>query len=127
MELSASVALIAGLMCVITVFLAVVLLKAYRVFAETQKLVETVRLQLAPLTHDLTVILTDVRSIVRTAEREMGKVGESVTAVRDTARNIQRFEAQMQERIERPLLDLTAVLSALVKGSKVFWNQMHRS
>jgi len=28
----------------------------------------------------------------------------------------------IQERIERPLLDVTSVLSALVKGGSVFWN-----
>jgi hypothetical protein len=49
-----------------------------------------------------------------------------VTAVRDTARNIREFEALIQERIERPLLDITAVFSALLKGGKVFWNSIRK-
>lgn len=127
MDLSTSVAIIAGLLGILTVFGVVVLVKALRLFSEIQKLVEMLRLQLAPVTHDLTIILADVRSIVRSAEREMDKVGDSISAVRETARNIQRFEALLQERIERPLLDLTAILSALVKGGRVFLKSMKKN
>jgi hypothetical protein len=98
------------------------MIKAIKAFGETQKLMEMVRLQLAPITHDLTQVISDVRSIVRTAEKEMGKVEDSLSAVRDTTRNIREFEAMIQERIERPLLDVTAILSALIKGGRVFWN-----
>lgn len=126
MTISVSVAIIAGLIFINTIFLVVVLIKALKAFGEAQKLAEMVRLQIAPIAHDLTQILSDVRSIVRSAEREMGKVGESITAMRDTTRNIKEFEAMVQERIERPLLDVTAVLSALVKGGKVFWNNFNR-
>ena len=127
MDISLSVAIIAGLIFINTVFLVVALFKALKMFTEAQKLLEVARLQLAPLTHDLTQILGDVRSIVRSVEKEMGKVGESITAVRDTTHNIREFEAMLQERIERPLLDITAVLSALVKGSRVFWNNFNKS
>jgi uncharacterized protein YoxC len=127
MDISLSVAIIAGLIFIITVFIVVALIKVFKALTEAQKLMETVRLQVAPIAHDLTHILSDVRSIVRSAEKEMGKVGESITAVRDTTRNIQEFEAMIQERIERPLLDVTAVLSALVKGGRVFWNNFNKS
>lgn len=98
------------------------MIKAVRAFNEAHKLMEMVRLQLAPITHDLTQIISEVRSIVRSAEKEMGKVEDSITAVRDTTRNIKEFEKMVQERIERPLLDITAILSALIKGGRVFWN-----
>lgn len=121
MDLSLSVAIIAGLIFINTIFMVAMLYKAMKAFGEAQRLLEMVRLQIAPLTHDATQIITDVRSIVRSVEKEMGKVGESISAVRDTTRNIKEFEEMIQERIERPLLDITAVLSALAKGGKVFW------
>ncbi|MFQ5864528.1 MAG: DUF948 domain-containing protein [bacterium] len=126
MVISISVAVIAGLLLVNTVFFVVAMIKAIRAFGEAQKLMEMIRLQLAPISHDLTQVISDVRSIVRTAEREMGKVEDSITAVRDTTQSIKEFEAMIQERIERPLLDVTAILSALIKGSKVFWNNFVR-
>ncbi|MFQ5637301.1 MAG: DUF948 domain-containing protein [bacterium] len=127
MSVSTSVAIIAALILINTIFIIVALFKAVKAFTEAQKLMEMVRLQLAPITHDVTQILSDVRSIVRSAEKEMGKVGESISAVRDTTRSIQEFEALLQERIEKPLLDMTAVLSALVKGGRVFWNNFHKT
>ncbi len=118
---SISLAVIAGLIFINTIFIVVALIRALKAFGEAQKLFEMVRLQSSPVIHDLTQILSDVRSIVRSAEKEMVKVEDSITAVRDTARNLKEFEAMIQDRIERPLLDLTALISALLKGGKVFW------
>ena len=126
MDISVSVAIIAALITITTLFMVIVLFKAINVFGEIQKLIEMVRLHIVPVTHDLTHILGDVRSIVKAAEGEMGKVGDSITAVRDTAVNLKEFEELIQERIEKPLLDVTSVLSALVKGGRVFWNNYAR-
>jgi len=122
MDISVSVALIAGLLAFNTLFVVVALFRLIRTLGEAHKFIEMARLQMAPLTHDVTEIVSDVRSIVKSVEREMSKVGDSLTAVRDTTRNIKEFEALIQERIERPLLDITAILTALVKGGRVFWN-----
>lgn len=122
MDVSVSVAIIAGLIFINTVFIVVALFKAMKVVGEIQKLVEMVRLHIAPISHDATQILSDIRTIVKAAEKELPKIGDSITAVRDTAYNLKEFEAMIQERIERPLMDVTAVLSALVKGGRVFWN-----
>ncbi|MCH8980445.1 DUF948 domain-containing protein [candidate division KSB1 bacterium] len=126
MDISVSVAIIAALITINTLFMVIVLFKAIKVFGEIQKLIEMVRLHIVPVSHDLTHILGDVRSIVKAAEGEMGKVGDSITAVRDTAVNLKEFEEMIQERIEQPLLDVTSVLSALVKGGRVFWNNYAR-
>ncbi|HEX9653172.1 MAG TPA: DUF948 domain-containing protein [bacterium] len=126
MVLSISVAAIAVLFFIITVFIVAASIRAFKAFGEAQKLMETVRFQIAPIAHDLTHILGNIRSIARAAENQLDKVSESVTAVRDTARNIKEFEALIQERIERPLLDITAVFSALLKGGRVFWNNFRR-
>jgi uncharacterized protein YoxC len=126
MVITISVAVIAALFFVITVFIVAASVRAFKAFGEAQKLLEAARFQLAPVTHDLTQILSSVRTIARSAENQLDKVSESVNAVRDTARNIREFEALIQERIERPLLDITAVLSALLKGGKVFWNNVRK-
>lgn len=126
MDLSISVAIIAGLLLIITVFLIAVFIKAIKALTEAQKLMEMARLQIAPITHDLSQIVGDIRTIVKSVEKEMYKVGDSLSAIRDTTRNVKAFEEMIQERIERPLLDITAVLSALVKGGRVFWSSISR-
>ena len=124
MEISTSVAIIAGLLLVNTVFIVTGLIRAMKTMTEAQKFIEMARLQIAPISHDVTQILSDVRSIVRTAEKDMDKVTDGLSAMRDTAVNLKEFEQRIQERIERPLLDIATTLSALAKGGKVFWTYL---
>lgn len=126
MDSSLSLTIIAGLLCVITLFLIVALYKAIKALGEIQKLTELVRLQMAPISHDVSQIIGDIRSIVKSAEKNMDKVGDSITAVRDTTRNIRQFETMLQERVERPLLDATTILSAALKGGKIFWTHFRK-
>jgi hypothetical protein len=46
--------------------------------------------------------------------------------VRDTTQNLKEFELMIQKRIQEPLLELTAFLSALVKGGRVYWHTLFR-
>jgi uncharacterized protein YoxC len=126
MNLELSVTIIAVVLTLSSLFFIVALYKAMTVLTETRRLVEMIRLQIAPITHDLTQIIGDVRSIVKTTEKEMDKVSESIAHVRDTTRNLRDFEHLLQERIERPLLDVTAVMAAVLKGSRVFFRQLSR-
>ena len=114
MDVSISLALIAGLILLNTVFFVPAMIKAMRAFSEARKLLELARLQLVPLSHDVSQIIGEARSIVRSVDKEMDKIGDSLTAVRDTTRNLKEFELMIQERIEQPLLDITAVLSVVM-------------
>jgi uncharacterized protein YoxC len=126
MDISTSVMLIAGLLLLNTIFLVVFLLKAFKAFSEAQKLLETARLQLTPLSHDVTRITTEVKGILASVQRDVDKVGDSLDHVRDTTRNLKEFEYMIQERIQEPLLEITTLLSALVKGGKIFWQTLTR-
>jgi uncharacterized protein YoxC len=126
MDISTSVMLIAGLLLLNTIFLVVFLLKAFKAFSEAQKLLETARLQLTPLSHDVTRITTEVKGILTSVQRDVDKVGDSLDHVRDTTRNLKEFEYMIQERIQEPLLEITTLLSALVKGGKIFWQTLTR-
>lgn len=112
---------------IITTMLTSVALKARAALNEAHKLIEQVRFQTAPLVHDATQIAGDVRSIVKTLEKEMPKVGDSLDALRGTARDIRDFEEMLRERVERPLLDLTSIIAGLSKGLVIFWRTLvHR-
>jgi uncharacterized protein YoxC len=116
-----SLAVIAASFVIIVAMLVPALLRVRAAANEAQRLLETARMQMSPMIHDLTLILADARSIVRSIDREMVKVSDSLEAVRETARSVREFEAMVQERIERPLLDLAGTLSGLIKGFRVFF------
>lgn len=126
MDISISVALIAGLLLLNTIFLVAFLIKAFKAVSEARKFFEMAKLQLAPIGHDVAKITTQVTGILASVQTQMNTVGDSLSHVRDTTRNLKEFEFMIQERIQNPLLEITALLSALVKGGKVFWNTLIR-
>lgn len=122
-----AVSVIAVCFVIITTGLVSVVIKTRRTLNEAQKLIEQVRLQSAPLVHDATQIAGDIRMIVKTLEKELPKVSDSLEAVRGTARDIREFEEMLRERVERPLLDLTSIIAGLSKGLVIFWRTLaHR-
>jgi uncharacterized protein YoxC len=119
-----SVMFIAFCMLMIMIAAVAVLLRIRKLAMEAEKLVETVRMNIPPLIHDITKITSDVRSIVHTFERQAPKVGDAVEALRMTARDVQHFERMIRERIERPVLDLTALVSGIARGVVIFWRTL---
>ena len=126
MDISTSVMLIAGLLLLNTIFLVVFLVKAFMAFSEARKLFEAARLQLVPISHNITRITTEVNGILTSVQKDMDKVGDSLDHIRNTTRNLKEFECMIQERIQEPLLEITTLLSALIKGGRVFWNTLAR-
>ena len=126
MDISTSVAVIAGLFLLNTIFLVIFLFKAFKAFTEAQKFLETARMQLTPLSHDITRITTEAKGILATVRKDLDKVGDSLDHVRDTTQNIKEFEYMIQGRIQEPLLEITALLSAFAKGGRVFWQTLFR-
>ena len=82
MDISTSVMLIAGLLLLITIFLLVLLVKAFKAFSEAQKLFELARLQLTPISHDITRITTEVKGILHSVQKDVDKVGDSLEHIR---------------------------------------------
>lgn len=127
MMLEISVLVIAVCMLAMMLGTIPVLLAIRRAVNEAHKLIEQVRLQTAPLVHDATQIAGDVRNIVKTLERELPKVSDSLDSVRNTAKDIHNFEIMLRDRVERPLMDLTAIVAGVAKGMVVFWRTLvHR-
>jgi hypothetical protein len=126
MEMMMAWSLVVIAFCMLMIMMAAVaaLLRIRKLAIETEKLVETVRMNIPPLIHDVTKITGDIRSIVHTFERQAPKVGDAVEALRMTARDVQHFERMIRERIERPVLDLTALVSGLARGIVSFWRTL---
>lgn len=123
---SISITVIAAFVVIFVVALIPVLLQVRRTAKEAEKLLETVRLQIAPLAHDVVRVVDDVRDVVKQAQRQMGKVEESVDAVRDTVVKLRDVETLLRDRVEKPLLGIVGTVGALVKGVRAFLNYVRR-
>ena len=126
MVLEISVAVIAAFIVIFTLALIPVLLQIKRTAAEAQKLLDTVRQQIVPFSHDFVRIVEDVRRVLGSVDRQVNKVEGSVDALKDTALKIRDLEARLQERVEQPLLELAGFISGLMKGLGAFFASLRR-
>ena len=115
---SISVTIIAGFVVIFVIALIPVLVQIRRVAKEAERLLEATRQQIVPLSHDVVRVVDDIGDLVKQGQRQMVKVEDSVNAVRETALKLRDVESLFKDRIEKPLLNLIAVVAALIKGTR---------
>jgi uncharacterized protein YoxC len=126
MPVTISIIVIAASVVVFTLFLIPVLLQVRRTSRELEKLIDTTRLQMVPLSHDLTAISSEVNGILKSIHQQMDKVEEGITSVRDVARNFQIFQMEIQRIVEEPLIELAALIRAVVHGFEALRSVLRR-
>ena len=126
MLLTISVTVIAASVVVFTVFLIPVLLQVRRTSRELEKLFDTARMQITPLSHDLTAISLEIKGIFQSIRRQVDKVEDGITSVRDAALRLKEFQAEIEQTIERPLLELASLAKAVSRGAEAFLRIFHR-
>lgn len=121
-----SIATIAVCMVLIMFGALALLLRLRRLVLELEKFVDTARINMPPLIHDVTQITSDVRSIVRTVEREMPKFGKALESVRETADEVHQLERAIRQRIQGPLLGVASVVGGVLRGFTTFFRTLLR-
>ena len=114
--LAISVAVIAAILVLIIIFLIPVLLHVRRTAHEAEKLIDSVRLQVVPVSRDLGLISQDVKSIVQSIHRQVDRVEDGIETVHDMAVRVKEFQIEVQRRIEEPLLQFTAFFGGVKQG-----------
>ena len=120
MLLTISVTVIAVVMIIAMLFLVLTLLQIRRTAREVERILETARLQIVPLSHDLTVISQEVKGVLESIHRQVDGVEDSITAVRDAVVRLREFEEEILPEIGEPLLELAALVSAASRAIKTF-------
>ena len=115
MILEISILIIAVFIIIFVIGLLIALLQIRRTAKEAEKFLDTTRQQIVPISHDITIILNDTKKIVQSIERQVGKVEEGIEAIKDTALKVKSFEAEIQERIEEPLIEMATLIAAVTK------------
>lgn len=115
-----SVTVIAASIVVVAIVLIPLILQIRRTAREAEKLLETARTHIVPLSHDLTVISKEVSSIVQSIHRQVDTVEEGIAAVRDAAERLRDFEESALAIVEVPLVKLATLVSAASRGIGAF-------
>ncbi len=114
--LTISVTVIAVILVFILICLIPVLLQVRRTANEAEKLIDSVRLQVAPFIRDITAIVLDIKSVIQSIHQQLDKADAGIKTVHDIAVRVIEFQSEIQRRIEEPLLQLSAIFSGLKRG-----------
>jgi uncharacterized protein YoxC len=121
-----SVTVIAAISVLVLIFFIPVLLQVRRTAHEAEKLIDSVRLQVAPVSRDVGLISRDVKSIVQSIHRQVDRVEDGIETVHDMAVRVKEFQIEVQRRIEEPLLQLAAVLGGVKRGMEAMARIFYR-
>ena len=121
-----SVTVIAAAVVVVAIVLIPVVLQIRRTAREAEKFLETARMQVVPLSHDLTVISREVRDIMQSVHRQVDRVEEGIVTIQGAAERLRGFEEAMITTVEHPLLELAALVRAVTRGIGAFLGYFRR-
>ena len=105
-----SVTVIAAIMVLGLIFLIPVLLQVRQTAKEAEKLIDSVRVQVAPISRDIGLISRDVQSIAQFIHRQADRVETGIETVRDMAVRVKECQVEIQRRIVKPLGMLISIL-----------------
>ncbi len=114
--LTISITVIAAILVLILIFLIPVLLQVRRTAHEAEKLIESVRFQVAPVSRGIGLISRDVQSIAQFIHRLADRIETGIETVQDMAVWVKAFQIEVQRSIENPLFQLAAVLGGVKRG-----------
>jgi uncharacterized protein YoxC len=114
--LTISVTVIAAILVLVLIFLIPVLLQVRRTAKEAEKLIDSVRVQVAPISRDIGLISRDVQSIAQFIHRQVDRVEGGIKTVHDMAVRVKEFQLEVKRRIEDPLLRLAAIFGGVKRG-----------
>jgi len=126
LTMTISVAVIAAIMVVGILFCIPVLLRVKHAAREAEKVLETVRMQIVPLSHDLTLISQEVNGILQSVHRQVERMEDSINTVRDTAERLREFEEDILHRFEVPLVKIATIAGAISRGLETFFLVLRR-
>lgn len=126
MLLTISVTVIAAVMVGAVICLIPVLLQIRRTARTAEKVLETIHMQIVPVSHDLTLISNEAHGILQSIHRQVEKIEDSVTTLRDTAERLREFEEDILLKFEMPLVRLAAVVSGISRGIETFFRILLR-
>jgi uncharacterized protein YoxC len=120
MLLTISVTVIAASMLVVVILLTPAILQISRTAREAEKFFEAARMQVVPLSHDLTVISREVSGILQSVHRQVNRVEDGIATVQGAADRLRELEEGVLTIVEQPLIELATLVRAVSRGIGAF-------
>jgi uncharacterized protein YoxC len=116
------IAQILALLCVsaLCIYLIVVLSHVKGALTNFEKDVKEMTSLSLPVLENMEFITSRVRSISENVDDQVIIVRQSLGSIKEIADNVVALERKVQERIEGPILETVAVISAIFKGIRTF-------
>ncbi len=114
-----SLIVIAVILVVILLFFIPALLQVRRTARETEKLVDSLRMEVVPISRDVGFISKDIRGIIESVRRQMNRVEDGIETVCDMATRAKDFQNGIQQKIEQPLVQIAAIMAGMQRGIEV--------
>jgi len=121
-ELFLVIAQILALLCVsaLCIYVIVVLSRVKGTLTNVAKDVNEMTTHSLPVLENMEFITSRVRSISENVDDQVAIVRHSLGSIKEVADNIVALERKVQERIEGPILETVAIISAVFKGIRTF-------
>jgi len=121
-ELFLVIAQILALLCVsaLCIYLIVVLSHVKGALTNLEKDVKEMTSLSLPVLENMEFITSRVRSISENVDDQVTIVRQSLGSIKEIADNVVALERKVQERIEGPILETVAIISAIFKGIGTF-------
>jgi uncharacterized protein YoxC len=121
-ELVLVIAQIIALLCLsaLCVYMIIVLLRVRDVLTNIEKDVREITTRALPVLDNMEYITARVKGITDSIDDQVAAVRDSIATVKLVAENVVEMERKVQERIEGPILETVAFVSAVFKGVRTF-------
>jgi uncharacterized protein YoxC len=125
-ELVLVIAQIVALLCLsaLCVYMILVLLRVRDTLGNVEKDVRDITTRALPVLDNMEYITTRIKSITDSIDDQVVAVRDSIASVKQVAENVVEMERKVQERIEGPILDTIALVSAVFKGVRAFFDRV---
>lgn len=126
MELVLVIAQIVALLCLsaLCIYMIVVLLRVREILGNMEKDVRDITSRALPVLDNMEYITARVKGITDSIDDQVVAVRDSIASVKQVAENVVEMERKVQERIEGPILETVAIVSAVFKGVRTFFDRV---
>jgi uncharacterized protein YoxC len=126
MEVTLVVAKVVALLAVaaLCVYVIVLLTRVKQSMSTIERAVKDFTLHVTPVLDNLEFLTAKATSLAETVEEHLGVVAQSVGTLRSITDNIADFEREIQARVEGPIRETAAVVRAVSKGVKTFFQRV---
>ena len=126
MELVLVIAQIVALLCLsaLCVYMIVVLLRVRDILSNVERDIRDIATRALPVLDNMEYITARVKGIADNVDDQVSAVRDSIASVKQVAENVVEMERRVQERIEGPIIETVAFVSAVFKGVRTFFDRV---